>query len=230
MHKISSVTGTLLAALAGLSAAPLAGAEAENGLYFGLAAGQSGYDAEAADLDDIVLGAFESQGLFVVEAESSLDDSDSAFAGLIGYRFGRHFAVEAAYYDLGALSYEADGLVSDGFFLYDATFDLDISPSGPALSALGIVPLSDSWEIYGRAGMFFADLDIDVGASIGGGAGSASDSASSQDALVGLGAAFRASERWTVRLEYQRFLDVGDEEDTGESDVDLVNLGFTFTI
>jgi opacity protein-like surface antigen len=212
MHKFKRLSGTLLAALAGLSAAPLAGAAAGNGLYFGLAAGQSSYDAEAADLDDIVIDAFESQGLFVVEAESSLDDSDSAFAGLIGYRFGRYFALEAAYYDLGSLSYEADGLVSDGVFLYDASFDLDLSPSGPALSAIGIVPLSDSWELYGKAGIFFADLDIEARANIGGGAGSASDSASSQDTLVGLGAAFHAGERWTVRLEYQRFLDVGDEE------------------
>lgn len=31
-----------------------------------------------------------------------------------------------------------------------------------------------------------------------------------------------------MRLEYQRFFDVGEDDETGETDVDLVTLGILF--
>ena len=39
--------------------------------------------------------------------------------------------------------------------------------------------------------------------------------------MLGLGGSFKATRQVGVRLEWERFLSIGDEDTTGESDVDL---------
>jgi hypothetical protein len=48
----------------------------------------------------------------------------------------------------------------------------------------------------------------------------------SGDPMIGLGTAVHLGQHVSLRLEYQRFGAVGDEDTTGESHVDLFNAGF----
>jgi len=64
-----------------------------------------------------------------------------------------------------------------------------------------------------------------VRASISNVASSSGISARSTDTVLGIGGAFNPSRRFSIRLEYQKFKDVGDPDRTGEGDVDVIDLG-----
>jgi hypothetical protein len=87
------------------------------------------------------------------------------------------------------------------------------------------VPLRERWEVFGRLGLFYSDTTLAVAASILNASSSSSVSARSTDSVLGIGGAFNLSRRFTIRLEYQKLKDVGDPDQTGEGDVDVVNLG-----
>jgi len=196
-------------------------AAAERGFYFGAGAGKSTLDA------DINLDVFVSDVL-VPLSSSDLDKTGSAFEGLVGYRFLPYLAVEAAYMDLGELNYTASG-VPLGLGFTPISLGVDVGTRGVAGSVLGILPLSERWELFGRAGLLFADNEVTIRVSGDDFSQSQSDSQSSQNALLGIGAAFNARDRWTLRLEYRYLRDVDEDEDD-DSHIDLVSLGFVYRL
>jgi OmpA-OmpF porin, OOP family len=217
-----------VAALALASTMPLTcAAESPQGFYFTAFGGQASYDVKKEDIDDLFIVAFEEEGGIVIDGESSLDDSDTSFGAVFGYRFNPYFAVEAAYIDLGSLEYRGQADVFVPPFGV-ATFDggVSIESQGPAVSALGIWPVADAFDLYARFGLFFSDTEAGISIEDF----SESVSGSDEDVFYGVGAAWNVGERWTLRLDYQQFKDVGTEEDTGEGDVDAWSLGVLFRI
>jgi len=203
---------------------------AENNFYIGAAVGQSRFDGNAGDFDDAVIDAFGDNGLFIVDGNSSLDKTDTAFGGLIGYQILPTLAIEASYVDLGKLSYTSSGTVSDGRFLYPATADFTVEAKGPTLSAVGRFPLGAQWDLYVRGGAFFAKTKLRAGSSIGGFDGADESSGDSVDSLAGGGVALHLGERFALRTEYVRYFKVGDEDKTGEGDIDQFTVGFIYTL
>lgn len=200
----------------------------EPGFYFGAGAGQTTFDAAQREIDTAVSDAFFSELglLFIPEPEASLDDHDTGFTGLVGYRFNRALAAEAAYVDLGELTYTATGRagVLGGMTTVPARADLNVETTGVAVSLLGILPSSERWELFLRGGVFLADTETVFTGSAGtfsADFGSASES--STDYLAGIGATVHFGKRWSARAEYRRFLDVGDE-DVSERDIELLGL------
>jgi opacity protein-like surface antigen len=51
----------------------------------------------------------------------------------------------------------------------------------------------------------------------------------SVDPMVGVGAAWHLPGSVTLRAEYTRFIDVGDKDKTGEINIDLFNVGVTYS-
>lgn len=217
---------TLAAAV--LAAAGLMGAAevraADTGFYVGGLVGASSFDVnedDLAGLADVLSGL----GLDITITGSSLDDSDVGFGAVVGYRFLPWFAAEARYVDLGEATYRARGTVS-AVESAALPFDLALKAKvkGPALSVLGILPFAERWELYARGEVLFADTKIEGKIDVDGDTGSQSDSANSTDFGVGIGVGANLGEHWAVRAEYERFMDVGDEQETGETDVDLASL------
>jgi opacity protein-like surface antigen len=102
---------------------------------------------------------------------------------------------------------------------------LTADSSGAAVSVLGILPIWNSgWDVYGRAGLYFSNGDGTVRLSSDNVSDSFSDSANSEEFLWGLGAGY-SSGPWTLRLEYQQYMDVGDDDTTGEVDIDRITIG-----
>jgi OOP family OmpA-OmpF porin len=227
MKKILAV-----ATFAALCAAQPALAADKTGFYVGFDIANANYDVDAGTFDSILSSGFEEAGLGILDADSELDDSDSSWGLFVGYRFMPYLAVEGGYIDLGTAGYQATGVLDDGEFLYDTTISGDISSSGFQLSALGIWPIGESFEAYGRAGFYFADTDIDLNVTVDGDADSdlsGNESEGETEFLWGIGGAWNFSDAWAVRLEYSQVMDVGDEELTGEYDVDRWSLGVTWT-
>lgn len=171
--------GLSVFAALGLTATMAAHADVQPSFYMGAGFGSTKIDDDGFDGIDF-------------------DDSDTGFKVFGGYNFNQNFAVEVSYFDLG----EASGSFDD--FLGPVTFDVGVS--GFSASAVGVLPLSDMFSLFGKLG--YASYDIDAHASIGGESGSGSESES--DMVYGVGAALGFGQ-FGVRLEYEAInVDGGD--------------------
>jgi OOP family OmpA-OmpF porin len=178
MHKRLALSA--FAALA-LTAAMAAHADVQPGFYMGAGFGSTKIDDDGFDGIDF-------------------DDSDTGFKVFGGYSFNQNFAIEAAYFDLG----EASGTFDD---LGD-TVNFDVGVSGFNVSAVGVLPLSDMFSLFGKLG--YASYDIDAKVSIVG-VGSGSDSQSESDMTYGAGASLSFAERFEARVEFEAInVDNGD--------------------
>lgn len=77
--------------------------------------------------------------------------------------------------------------------------------------------------LFASAGMLFADTDVEFS----NGGFTFSESASDPETKFGVDAKIGLNDRFSVRGEWERFMDVGDE-DTGEGD--LLSIGIKYKI
>jgi OmpA-OmpF porin, OOP family len=223
---------------------------ADRGFYFGATAGQATYDfdqpppaALVIPVGGIITPVFGVSptpslplnpvftGPVFIAAEPLLwlpgdDDEGTAWSVTAGYRINRYLAFEASYVNLGTLSAtDTIGLpafVGGGTF----TFHRELETAGPALTAFGMLPLSDSWQLYARAGMLFADTDLTTAIN-----GSSNSSSFDSDVTtLGAGAQYDWGGHWSARLEFQRTLDVGGDDVASDADVDAISLGFLYRL
>jgi OOP family OmpA-OmpF porin len=218
----------------GLYAAMLnmASAQELGGWYFGASAGQSQVDLNKEEFDELVVDSFESAGLIVVSGSSSLEDSDTAWSVFAGYRFNDYFAIEGGYQDLGTVGYRSSGTVALPGFpgTFPATLNIDFESAGFTAAGIGSIPLGETFALHGRLGVLFSDTEVTLTGGTTGFSDSDSFSASSQDIFYGVGAAFRFGGHWSISLDYQLFKDVGDEEETGEEDVDVISASLSYRL
>jgi OmpA-OmpF porin, OOP family len=202
---------------------PGAGALAQEGWYSGIFGGVSMVDmGSASSLRRTFFGN-------TPVDSSSLDDSDSAYGVHVGYRWNSYIATEVGYVNLGEGVFAAN--LSDPAIVTEPTvFSARFRTTGFTAAMLGIFPVAGMFDIHGRAGVYYADSRYRQRQDF-----TASDTflsgeskANSFDAFAGLGAAWNFQENYSLRVEYQRFLNVGDKDDTGEVDVDLLTVGVLF--
>ena len=201
--------GTMTLALTAwqLGVAAEGGAD-EKGLLLGIGAGTSKFDADANFNIDL-----SADGVPIVFTTRELDDSDTVLHGSVGYRFSRYFAAEAEYVDLGKLVFVTSAPVP-GSSSEVLSVQLESGVKGYAVSALGVMPLGDRWELFGRIGQLFADSTTMVRL----GAFSIADSERSDVIVLGIGGALELRERLELRLEYRAF----------DSDISAVTVGLVF--
>ena len=172
--------------------------------YAGIAIGQAKVDTLDCDLD----------------ISCSSDDSDTSLKVYGGYQFNANGAVEFGYVDLG----EATINGTDSFLgTTAASFETD----GFNVALTGFLPVSNNIAVTGKFGLFFWNLDVGLNTSF---LGSSSLSEDGSDLMYGIGVQFGVTEQIAVRAEWERYNDIGNENTTGESDIDLLaaNLVFKF--
>jgi opacity protein-like surface antigen len=218
--------GLVLAALALVSGT--AAAADDRGFYVGFGAGMALADVDENEFDGLLVDVAESAGLSVVDGTSKVSDSDASLGLLVGYRFLPWLAVEAEWLTLGKVDYEAHVQVTDGVVVAPLKTTIETDAKGVAVSALGIWPISQQWDLYGRVGVLLADTSASVRFSSEGASETVSDSQSTQVVLAGIGAGWKVSPTWTVRFDYQRFLDVGDDDLLGEASIDRLSVQWLY--
>jgi OOP family OmpA-OmpF porin len=141
----------------------------------------------------------------------SCDDSDTGFRILGGYQITPLIAAEVAYTDLGELSARGPG----------GTASVEVSAF--EIVAVGTLPMADRFSLYGKAGIYRGEVDARIDTVL------LTDSASESntDLTVGAGVRFDFSRQASVRLEWQRYPDVGGDE-TGEDNIDFFSVGLLF--
>ncbi len=221
-----NLRAAMLAAGLGLGAAVPAQA-GEPGWYFvGFAGTTSAQGLSLRQSDENLNAIFERVGLDVVALDSSLDDTDTGFGVAGGYQLNEHFALEFAYLTLGSTNYRATATVTDGTDTEDADVSLETKADGPVFSMLGILPLGERFSVYGKAGVSFLTADGSARITIADATQHASQSSQKADPLFGIGAEYNFSKYFAVRLAWDRYLDVGTKDVSGDIDADFISLGF----
>lgn len=220
-----------LAVLAAMASLPVHAQDRDiwqnSGFYWGADFGQTSTDLDRSGLDRGIENALVDGGLAVLDGRSETSEDAFTWGLTLGYQIIRYVAVELAYVDLGEAEYKSRLTVSDGVASSDLNTTVNVASSGAALSGVGTLPIGAGWEVLGRVGMYFGSNDLDVSVDTGGLGNSLDDSSSSQSLMWGAGLGYTARQ-WTVRLEYQQYTDVGDDDGFGEYDVDRITLGAVY--
>jgi OmpA-OmpF porin, OOP family len=224
-----------LAAALGMVAATTASAE-NAGLYFGLTGGTTSVDMGGSrqDFDENfgfpIATTLELSGVDVIGFQSSLDDSDIGWGLQVGYRFNRYIAAEVGYVNLGDALYEAIMTVDDGLEIFPVEASVRFKSSGPTAAVLGILPIGERFDAHLKGGIYVADTrlrsrlrDVEFDENVV----HDETKASETEFFFGVGGAWNINDTYSLRVEYQRYLDIGND-DTGEGDVDLIGVSVLF--
>ncbi|MET0658207.1 MAG: outer membrane beta-barrel protein, partial [Steroidobacteraceae bacterium] len=203
------------------------------GFYFGITGGVSSIDTVSKSaIDETILDAAEEAsdiGVDVEDFDSSLDDSGNVWGLQVGYRWNQYVGAELGYIDLGKLAYEAEFFYTDGI---DALLERDtlrVTSDGFTIAALGFLPIGERFDLHAKGGVYFADTRLRVKASLPELDESIQDEnkESTRELFAGVGAAWNINANYALRIEYQRFFDVGNSE-IGKGDVDVATLSVLF--
>lgn len=178
-------------ALGGLLAATQASAQA----FIGGSLGQS-------DTDETITTGLITSG--------PVDGKDTGFKVFGGYMFNRNLGVEAAYVNLGEVSYS-------GSFGPFPVVGGKVELTGFNIAALGSFPINEQFSVFGKLGLFIWDVEA---SDVTGGV-PFSAKTDGTDISFGLGVGYNFTRNLGVRAEWERFkLD--------EADSDLLSIGIVW--
>ena len=221
------------AAFAAAFASAPAGAS-ELGFYVGFLYGDRSQELDIATFGGWATQVYADFGHVPELRRYTSEDDGKAYGFLAGYRLTRHLAFEGAYMFLGKQRYREQ---ANGFFFppegdpQAEVWDLSLTSetSGFALSAVGILPISYSWELYARAGVLIGSNSLSLWANSANDPGSPHGmtiNESSTDWLAGAGISVSLAEVYSLRAEFTRIFDAGAEA-FGEADADVITIGIT---
>ena len=212
----TTTNNCVLAALSLLAASGAVHADERGdstGWYGGLNLGQS----RASIDEDRIANSLAAQGF--TQTQIRKDTRDLGFKLFGGYQFNRHFALEGGYFDLGQFGFAADTQPP-------GTLDGEAKFKGVNLDALGILPLTEKFSAFGRAGIQYAETKT---AFQGSGAVLITDPSRQQKAAnykVGVGLEYALTQQLGLRAELERYR-VKDAVGN-QGDVDLASLGVVY--
>jgi OOP family OmpA-OmpF porin len=125
-----------------------------------------------------------------------------------GYQFNPYLGVELGFIDLGDRPAFVSGLgaASAQFRIFETLL-------------VATLPVSERFAFYGKAGVYQWDADFEFNPPVAGSA-----DANGKDYTFGLGVRFNLTRNAALRLEWQRYNDVGDPATTGRFNVDVFGL------
>lgn len=222
---------SVAAALVVLAAAALP-AQAQSPWYVGLAAGES------KTSEDLVRNR-ESTITLASDLATDFDDRDGAWKATLGYRVNSWLAVELNYADLGRHTTFTSFLGGDAPAPAAIALDREIEAYG--IDAVFIAPIGPALEIFGRVGAARTSLDarqeLFGNVVFTGGDPNERVRTASQDETVtryGVGGQWRFGRNLAMRLEWERYAEVGKafrvggSGTTGEADTDMYSVGILF--
>ena len=136
------------------------------------------------------------------------DDKGTTWKIFGGYQFNPYLGVELGLVDLG----DRPAFVS-GFGVASAKFRIFET------LLIATLPVGERLAFYGKAGIFQWDADYEFNPPVAGSA-----DANGNDYTYGLGVRFNLTRNAALRLEWQRYDDVGDPATTGRFKADVFGV------
>jgi opacity protein-like surface antigen len=196
----------LIAAMALVAGSAVA---ADSGFYAGAGVGYGKINVNEDKIDRILDDALFGSGYEVTK--SKVGQGATPYSLTVGYKWMPYFATELSYIDLGNADYS--GTVSDGFDTAGKVKG-QWDAKGWPVSVLGIWPIDDSWEVFGRVGVFIGDVKLSAKVVDGDGVTlvKGHESQSSTEFIGGVGTNFNFMDTWTARLEWQALPSLGNDK------------------
>jgi OOP family OmpA-OmpF porin len=145
-------------------------------------------------------------------------DSGNQVRLQLGYQVNPNFALEAGYIDFGKASYTStySGGVASG----------TVKAGGIDFAALGILPVTDSFSVFGKVGVVAAQVKSSISAT---GLTSPGDTKSTVVApLLGLGVSYKISDNTDLRAEYDHVSKLGKSGKTDKLTSNMLSLGVAY--
>jgi len=210
--KLARASGTLgLAALA-VIVSPLAAAD-DSGWYAGANIGQSRAKIDDARITSSLIGS----GFTSVSISN--DDRDIGYKLFGGYQFNKNFALEGGYFNLGQFAYTAT-TVPPG------TLIGDIKLQGLNLDAVGTLPITEKFSVFGRVGVNYAEAKDSFGGTGAVHVTNPNPSKRDTNYKFGVGLQYALTESLAMRAEVERYR-INDAVGN-KGDIDLVSVGLIY--
>ncbi len=216
---VSMALATLAAI--GMSTQAAAGAP---GFYVGAQAGwgdvhQSGISAN--DLSNDL-------GLPINTFSGSSKDTGIAGRGFVGYQFNPYFAVESGYTLFSNMTTRANG----SFGPFSISESGKVSTQAIDLLGKGILPLSNGFSLYGKAGAAYLISKATANVTTSGfglsSSGSASQTNSKLYPAFGAGVSYDITPNVVTDISYNRIQKVGSSDAVGSTDFIGLGLAYNF--
>lgn len=218
----------LLASIA-LAAGPAVAAD--SGFYVGAGVGTGSFSVSEKKAENTFQNGFANYNLDLDTTSSKVSDNATIWSGLVGYRLNDWLAFELAYLDLSGAEYDASGTARFGTSTAVVPVKLNAQwdANGWPLTLLGIWPINDTWEVFGRMGVFIGDvkLDYSVQNTVTGDKANESNSQSSTQFIGGVGVDANFYDHWTARFEWVAMPSIGNDE-TGSANWNALQLGLLY--
>jgi len=134
--------------------------------------------------------------------DTTARDSDNSTGWRVrgGYQFGRFFAIEAAYFDVGTVDYQFDPDDCPAGAPGPCPFNVRTSMNGYVGTLRGILPFAGHWFVDARVGFgkMYVDADQIGGSSLG---------ASTSNNLFhyGIGGGYGFNKNWEIVLDFSGY-------------------------
>jgi len=209
LHWVSAAL--LMMGASGIASAQ--SADIRSGFYLGGFAGYANYpDHTTVDVGSFTLNS----------VKGSKDDGSWGVLG--GYRFGRYFAIEAGYVDLGTGTTRL--LDSAGSPLQA---DLGFKVRGETLGLVGILPFGAHWEAFAKASLLRQNVDFRLTGTQASAPFRLSSHTSGEMKLYEeAGISYRFDSNWKTSLTVSHFTKIGKENVTGQVSFHNTSLGLFY--
>lgn len=137
-----------------------------------------------------------------------------------GYQFNPYFAMEAGYIDFGKANYTAsyNGGSADG----------TVKAGGLDIAALGILPLSYGFSVFGKVGVAVARVKSNLIATGTANGATIETTSTSAAPLLGVGVTYKISKNVDLRSEFDHVSNLGKSSSTGKLTANMISIGAVY--
>jgi len=196
-----------------------------SGLYVGASGGDTLSTYRHADIDSAVVGSFAQGGESLVLSSSRVRDDHAPWSVDVGYRFSAYLGLEAAYLQLGTVNYAGSGKASSFFGSAPIDLGLSFKSRGPALALVGVLPMTNAWDLDVRLGGYEGKTLTQYVSSS---PSSGFDSKTSSSLMGGVGTQYIIAAHWVLRLDYTHLNSLGEKLLNRSFNVDLLAAGVDY--
>lgn len=183
---------------------------ADSGFYIGLGIGTA-------------RASFEGNGVVGAAAGTAVSNDTSAFAWKEygGYRFNKNVGIELSFADLGKTDFT---VTSPG--ITPVTGKASINGFG--IAAVGTIPSSMGLSLFGKLGGFYSTMTASTSVNIFNNGTTNSNKEHRFVPNIGLGVNYDITPRIGLRAEFERFVGVGTDTKTIDTDVNMFTVGLNY--